>query len=137
MIQRIQTVWLLLSAIVLAGLFVFDYYVINEVATKPVGGLGNNFIGIALVGLSIVLSCVTIFKFKNLGTQLNFIWLNVLVLIGLLACLFFDISKIQELYTGNYWIGAFLPLVAIVFQFMARAGIRKDRKLLKSLDRLR
>lgn len=137
MIQRIQTIWLLLSAVILAGMFVFDYYSVNVAPEKPVGDIGNNYIGIVLIGLSIILSFVTIFKYKSLPTQLKFIWLNILVLIGLMAWLFYDITQIQQQYPGKYWIGAFLPLIAIVFQFMARAGVSKDRKLLKSLDRLR
>jgi len=38
----------------------------------------------------------------------------------------------------NSWqIGALMPLLMMVFFFLARAGIVKDEKLVKSLDRLR
>ena len=39
--------------------------------------------------------------------------------------------------TGSYWIGSVLPIISLVFLIMAIRGIRKDEKLVKSLDRLR
>jgi hypothetical protein len=39
--------------------------------------------------------------------------------------------------SGHYWLGLFVPLVTILLLFFARGGIRKDEKLVKSLDRLR
>jgi hypothetical protein len=41
-------------------------------------------------------------------------------------------------FTQNYWmIGAILPILMVILLFLAYRGIRKDEKLIKSLDRLR
>ena len=38
---------------------------------------------------------------------------------------------------GSYWIGSILPIISVIFLILAIRGIRKDEKLIKSLDRLR
>ena len=135
MIQRIQSVWLFLAAVVMASLFYLEIYKLPAVSIT----LGNNYIGMILAGISILLSLITIFRFKNRRSQLSLIWLNLLANIGLLAWLFFSISKETEAAgaTGGYRLGAFTPVIVIILLFLARGGIRKDEKLLKSLDRLR
>jgi len=138
MIQRIQSVWLLLAAIVAAMLFYFDYY------RLPHGNLSisNNYLAIILTGLSIVLSFYTLFSFKKRSLQNQLIWLNMLVNVGLLAWLFVSINNAKgsladAIDEGSFWIGSFIPVITIILLFMARAGVRKDEKLIKSLDRLR
>jgi hypothetical protein len=39
--------------------------------------------------------------------------------------------------TGSYQIGALLPILMVVFFFLAARGIYRDEKLVKSMDRLR
>lgn len=139
MIQRIQTLWLLLAALVMAGIFYFPVYKFPEGIDLTIG---NNYLAIALTGLSIILNLVAVFSFKNRKNQKNLCWVNILVCLGLLAWLFYSVSagQAQPINTdagGYYWIGAFLPLVAIIFLLMARSAIRKDEKLIKSMDRLR
>lgn len=142
MIQRIQTVWLLLAALVMACIFYFPVYQFSATPAQPPMTIGNDFVGIILAGISIVLSLVTIFRFKNRKSQSGLTWLNILVTIGLQAWLFFKITNFRSdpansTLQGYYWIGTFLPLVTIILLFMAKSGIRKDEKLVKSLDRLR
>lgn len=142
MIQRIQTVWLLLAALVMACIFYFPVYQFSATPAQPPMTIGNDFVGIILAGISIVLSLVTIFRFKNRKSQSGLTWLNILVTIGLQAWLFFKITNFRSdpansILQGYYWIGTFLPLVTIILLFMAKSGIRKDEKLVKSLDRLR
>jgi len=139
MIQRIQTLWLFLAALVMATLFYLPIY--KFTGGLPLG-IGNNFLAITLVALSIILSLWAVFLFKKRKNQIALTWLNILVSVGLLAWLFYSISRATELpqnlnLQGYYWVGAFIPLVTIIFLFLAKAGIRKDEKLVKSLDRLR
>ena len=142
MIQRIQTVWLFLAALVMACIFYFPVYQFKGAPTQLPMTIGNDFVGIILASISIVLSLVTIFRFKNRKNQSGLTWLNILVTIGLQAWLFFKITNFQSdpahsTLQGYYWIGTFLPLITIILLFMAKSGIRKDEKLVKSLDRLR
>lgn len=141
MIQRIQSVWLLLAAIVMATIFYFPIYHTSATSALP-PTIGNNPVAIVLAAISIILSLVAIFRFKNRKSQTTLTWLNILVCAGLQAWLFFSISRFRGLpenaaTPGYYWIGTFVPLVVLVLLFLAKAGIRKDEKLVKSLDRLR
>lgn len=141
MIQRIQSVWLLLAALVMASLFYFPTYIYSGTSALPMT-IGNDFLAIILASVSIILSVFTIFRFKNRKNQTALTWLNILVCIGLQAWLFVRINNETskpEMATvpGHYWIGLFVPLITLLLLFFAKAGIRKDEKLVKSLDRLR
>ncbi|WP_118974634.1 DUF4293 domain-containing protein [Taibaiella koreensis] len=142
MIQRIQSLWLLLAAIVMATIFYFPTYVITGTTTAQNRTVGNDPLAIILAVLSIILSLVVLFRFKNRKSQLSLTWINILACVGLQAWLFIGINNFRNTpemaaLPGHYWVGTFLPLVTLLLLFMARAGIRKDEKLVKSLDRLR
>jgi Kef-type K+ transport system membrane component KefB len=141
MIQRIQTVWLLLAALVMGIIFYFPLYKFSDTNTLPIT-IGENFLAIVLVILSIVLSLVTLVNFKKRKRQIGFAWLNILLCAGLQAWLLFSVNNATNKpefakITGHYWMGLFVPLIVIILLFLAKAGIRKDEKLIKSLDRLR
>jgi hypothetical protein len=46
------------------------------------------------------------------------------------------LSEIENL-KAVYWIGFYMPVAAIAFQFMANRGIKRDEALVKSVQRLR
>jgi hypothetical protein len=141
MIQRIQSVWLFLAALLMALLFYFPTYKFSGSSALPLS-IGEDFLAIIMVALSIILSLVTISKFKNRKHQISLTWLNILVCIGLQVWLVIGVkSKTSAVpyvnLQGYYWMGLFIPIVTIILLFMAKAGISKDQKLVKSLDRLR
>lgn len=138
MIQRIQSLWFLVAVLFMALMFYFPIYKSDQ---GPLG-IGNNFIAIILVVLSMALSLFSLFSFKDRKKQNSLTWLNLLLCVALQAWTFVMINKFTDeglavQPKGHYWIGAFLPLATIIFLFMARAGVQKDEKLVKSLDRLR
>lgn len=148
MIQRIQSVWLLLAALVMAGMFYFDVYHFSNTAINAevqrdytnAANISNNYLAIVLAGISVVLSLVTIFMFKNRKRQISLTWINILLSIGLLFWLFVGLNKFWAAHQeaqGNLWVGMFLPFITIFLLLFALRGIRKDEKLIKSLDRLR
>lgn len=141
MIQRIQSVYLFLAAIITAVTLYFNYYKMPDGSFL---NLQNNYIGIVLVGLASLISLITLFNFKNRKAQLNLIWLNLLTIIGLLIWMFVSINQaladnnsLISTSEGAYQVGAFIPVISIILLFLARTGIRKDIKLLKAYDRLR
>jgi hypothetical protein len=141
MIQRIQSVWLLVAAIMMALLFYFPTYEFNG-NVKPPLNIGEDFLAIIMVALSIGLSLFAIFKFKNRKHQIALTWLNILLCIGLQVWLVVRVNNITSgldyaTIRGHYWIGLFIPIITIILLFLAKAGINKDQKLVKSLDRLR
>ena len=135
MIQRVQSIWLLLAAIVMAGVFYFPIYKYPE--SLPLT-IGNNYIAIVLTALSIILSLVAIFSFRKRKNQKKLVWLDILCCVVLLVWLYYSETSAPAVNSGGYfWIGAFLPLACIVLLLMSLRGIQKDEKLIKSMDRLR
>jgi hypothetical protein len=152
MIQRIQTIWLLLASITIASLlFVpmvtstvgnIEYKVLADGLYQTVDGTAKKLesflpLLISVIAVSIM-AFVNIFNFKNRTTQKRFIMGNVVLIIGLSFWCSVYAKKIPGgLETANYNIGMFLPVIAIVFCILALRGIKNDEKLLKSADRLR
>jgi hypothetical protein len=102
--------------------------------------LADNFLLTIMIILLGVLAIVCIFLFKQRRLQFR---LSVLGIILSIVFLFVEYLKVEEFKTtnkilaGSYQPGALLPVVMIIFFFLAAKGIYKDEKLVKSLDRLR
>lgn len=145
MIQRIQSVYLLLAALLCAGVFYFDLYVYHTtVAGADVVNHLNviqDFASLLIALVITILPLVTIFLFRNRKRQVSLSLLGILCIIGFMALSLWRVSMVGKLVpaptSGNYWIGSVLPVIALVLEFMAISGIRKDDKLVKSVDRLR
>ena len=145
MIQRIQTIWLTLAAFANAGLFCFDLYRIHEMK-DGVDTMSQLRVttGYPLLLLAIVISVlpvVAVFMYKTRKRQRSVAVFSIIANIGFIAMLLTLVTrhtaKLPSTATGSYWIGSVLPVIAIVFLFLAIRGITKDEKLVKSQDRLR
>jgi hypothetical protein len=156
MIQRVQTLFLLATAIsLIVLLFVpiwgadvlggttkaeLDAYNLSySVAGAEAKSESTIYIA-ALAILGTLTAFFTIFKFKNRKLQLTMGWLNMLIISGIIGTFFIGISKAHDIIgpeKGTYNIGFFLPLVAIITTYMANFYIKKDEKLVRSMDRLR
>ena len=147
MIQRIQSVWLLVATILSAGLFMFGMmnvtYIQNgEEISKTYKLLEYSYL-LAVVAIALVaLPLIAIFMFKNRKMQVNLALLALVLNIGFVAFYLMGtdsfVSKLKVQPTGtSFGVASFIPLVSVIFLFMAIRGIRKDEKLVKSLDRLR
>lgn len=141
MIQRIQTIWLLLCA-ACAGLafkIPFGTSFVSEVGTDNVGGLemtaANTMLVLPIVSLIIINALVAIILYKKRNIQ---ILITSIVLISTLACLGIMIymAGFQVEYRSIAY-GIVAPFLAFIFSLLALKGIRKDNKLVKNLDRLR
>lgn len=86
------------------------------------------------------LSAVAIFLYKNRKTQyklaISGAFLSAVV-IGLQVWYVEAFKKSTPIVQGTYQWGGLLPIAMMIFLFLAASGIRKDEKLIKSLDRLR
>jgi hypothetical protein len=141
MIQRIQSVWLALAAICGFAMAKVPLFA----ATLPDGTVRHflateSLLSFALaVGIA-TLATVTIFLFKNRKTQLQLVWLGILlsaVVIGLQVYSVEGFKTSTNMTQGTYQWGGLLPIAMLIFLILAARGIRKDEKLIKSLDRLR
>ncbi len=136
MLQRIQTFYLVLAALISGVLCVYLPY-------------GSDQNGVALFALedifllgmfmgSAALSLIAIFLFKNRKLQfvlgrvniiLNFILLGVFV--------YWSLTVSGETKISEKGIGMLIPIISIVLLVMANKAIKKDENLVKSVDRLR
>tara|TARA_R110002126_G_scaffold291063_2_gene450212 strand:+ start:17516 stop:17947 length:432 start_codon:yes stop_codon:yes gene_type:complete len=143
MIQRIQTIYLVLASMVSGGLiFVFNLW--NTIKEKifvvdlfSKGVLTLKIIPFMFI-ISAILSIVTIFLYQNRKLQFvvgRIIILINLFLLGLLIYLSLNLSG--ETAVSEKGIGMFLPILAILLVVLANKAIKKDEDLVKSVDRLR
>ena len=145
MIQRIQSIWLLLAALASAGLLYFDLYHIttttNNIEVTQALHTSGHYGLLLLALLMTALPLISIFMFKNRKQQRSLALLNIVVCAGFIAWMMMFIanetSKAAAPVHGSYQVGAVLPVLSVIFSFLAISGIRKDEKLVKSLDRLR
>ncbi len=124
MIQRIQSIWIVLG-IVLEVLLLCQYSYSFELLT--------GIIVFASSILLVIISFLALFMFKKRKTQMRLCRLVVLFSIILY------IMWSSEWYYGQWhlcWL-AVIPLCLIVLHILAYVGINKDEKLIRSVDRLR
>ncbi|PLX04759.1 MAG: DUF4293 domain-containing protein [Marinilabiliales bacterium] len=157
MIQRIQTVFLLLASISLALTFFFpmaefigmkDSLVLYIYKVQSLVPSSTNVYDIwfimpllAIVSLVIVFSLITIFMYKNRIGQLKvirFMMFLIAAMIGVVFLYYYDILAATSGAEPNFvQVGAFAPLLSLVFLYLAYRGVMKDEKLVRSADRLR
>ena len=137
MIQRIQTIYLILALVVTGVLpFVFSLWTLD---TKVAYYFMQNQVYLVLFALSTVLSAVSIVSYKKRQNQFVMGRLNIilnLILLGLFVYRSLNLSG-ETPAVSEKGIGMFLPIVAIVLLVLANKAIKKDEELVKSVDRLR
>jgi hypothetical protein len=137
MIQRIQTVYLLIALVILGILpFIFPLFTMSD--GKEFRFMNDSFYTV-LFGLSTTLTLVSIMYFKKRQHQFVLNRLTIilnLILLGLFVYRSLNLSG-EAVQVSEKGIGMFLPIVAIVFLALANRAIKKDEDLVKSADRLR
>ena len=138
MIQRQQSLWLLLAAVASFLSFRFPFYTGNIVESnitrfEELEG-GSNFFLLVLTGASVLISAITIFLYKDRKTQLKLAIVGIMISIVLLVLYFTQLRKFSN---GNFALTSILVLATLIGYIMAAKGIRRDEKLVKSLDKLR
>lgn len=140
MIQRQQTLWLLLATAAAIGSFMFPFVIGDEIrANNPlpvrasIDG-GRTFLLLITTGASLVISAVTIFLYKKRNQQ---IWLSLAGIVLTSLLLFLYIKEMNKLMEPVLALSAALPVIMLFSFIMALRGIRKDEQLVKSLDKLR
>lgn len=141
MIQRIQTVYLLLGAIALLSLLFFDL-----AWTSPAAESYPWFTPVVLVitGLIAVGTIVTVFLYGNRPRQkrtvemLQYATLAFMLLLYGVMYMAGDLHFMREGETNAGKIMAMAaPVLGYIFLFLARRGISHDIALVRSMDRLR
>lgn len=135
MIQRIQSLWLLLAAASSLASLKFSFYSgmkANNVFTELNGQ--SHFLLLILAVAVALISLFALFLFKKRKQQMQLTLLAFLVQLGAIA---FYIVQLIKFETGNSALTSVFTFAIPVLLILAWQGIRKDEKLIKSMDRLR
>lgn len=136
MLQRIQTVYLIISALIIGTLYVWFPTILNEanevIITK------NEPLVLGLIIGSVVLAFISILNFKKRQLQFVLNRLNIILSFVLLGVFVYrSLTLSGETLVSEKGIGVLLPIISIVFLVMANKAIKRDEDLVKSVDRLR
>lgn len=165
MIQRVQTIFLFLIAVcmfmmlfvpiwekvsvkqqekVAMDAYYMIHYTIDSEAENPDYTITNekSIYYIAILSLiSGLIAAFSIAKYKNRMTQITLGLVNTFVIAATFGICIYFMFQGENLFApelrGNYEIGFFLPPLALLFNSMANRFIRRDEKLVRSVDRIR
>lgn len=140
MIQRLQTVYLLLAVVILAIMFLADGAWTGAATASYAWYVP---VSMGLFGLAAAGGVTSIFLYKDRTRQRSLVvTMQLLVLAGLLLKVVLNsltggFASVSSDASFEYWVGFAAPVMAYLMFLMARRGIDKDIKLIKSMDRLR
>ena len=139
MIQRLQTIWLLIAAVCAILTYDLAFYSgvkLSENNIKQFVELNALADGIIMVltGLVALICLVSMFLFKNRKMQLR---LTIVALLASIANLVIYFKETAEFTDGNILLTSIFSFIIPFFLVMAARGIYQDEKLVKSMDRLR
>lgn len=154
MIQRIQSVFLFLAAIILlimisspiAQLSVREDLILNLNFFEIRAITGENFEPVSawpvatLVFLSMILSFIALFSYKNRIRQFRISVFNIFLLFGLEGLIYFftkfTLSDMEGVSSVFLW-PVVVPFISIILIYLAIKAIQKDEALIKAYDRIR
>lgn len=153
MIQRIQTLYLLGSFILVGIMFFFPLADLVDAGGKTFQFLYRGVpaleegqaalydalpVAILLTIISLI-SFVSIFMFKKRLLQIRMTVFNMICMLGAMGLLYYSIStagKEMDAIVTYSIVNAF-PLVALILSYLAIREIGKDEALIRSMDRIR
>lgn len=150
MIQRIQSLWLLLAAVCAFLGLKFSFFTGNILVNDTLGlrnltgvGLtGNtddvktevNFISLLLLAATGIIALIAIFMYANRKMQLR---LTIASLLASVLALVYLFIRTNDFTDGTMSLTSIFVFLAPILVFLAARGISKDQKLVRSMDRLR
>lgn len=151
MIQRIQSVYLLLAALAAASMYVLpfgsfavaqDIWEFSAWSIEPAkeGAKEISTWPLAfLVGVLFLVNLAAIFLFKNrkLQNSINRIAMMLYFALPVLAYFYVYLAEGELKVAVQFGFAFIVPAAGLVFTFLAYKAINKDEKLVRSLDRIR
>ena len=138
MLQRIQSIWLLLAAIFSAVTFRFPFYTgdwLKDEIQSPIDLNAQTTIWLTLLTvLTGVIAFVTIFLYDNRKLQLKLCYLGMFVNVLLLVLYFMEVGNFSG---GTIALWCIFHFAIFGCYILAARAIYNDEKLIKSMDRLR
>jgi hypothetical protein len=131
MIQRIQTIYLLIAAIAFALLsFKIPFWSLND---EFMYAQNDNKLYLLLITL-FVFSLIGIFLFKKRTVQMKLLRLSILIEFVVVVRLFLTYRELNTPLDAKVF---FLLMSAFVALLLAYRGVKKDENLVRSVDRIR
>ena len=145
MIQRIQSIFLLLSGISFFSLFGLPFatstVAIPNLFSDLVYNIQDSPILLVLTILGGIISVGAIFLFNNRGLQVRLSYLatvtSILLLIVALLLVYNERTTDAGAETITEGFGIALPILSLIFSILAARYIGKDEYTVRSMDRLR
>jgi len=153
MIQRIQTLYLVITVALLIVIVFFPYaeVLVGDAIIYSFKTYGiylpeqnNELIStsyplLILIIINILLILTAIFLFKKRLLQLRLCLVSIILLLGIYGLGFFYLYKLSSEYdtTMHFAFPIIIPIISAILLFLAMRSIKKDELLIRSLDRLR
>jgi hypothetical protein len=136
MIQRIQTIWMILAAIAVFLTIKFSFYSGTLAVDNTYHSLtaSDNFLLLILSSALGTCIIINIFLFKQRSIQFRII---IIAILAECIVIFMYINETNKFSAGNFSLWSALHILIIVFLISAARGIYKDSKLIKESNRLR
>lgn len=136
MIQRIQTIYMLIVALI-GGVLPLFFSLYVQQGNAIFAYTNDLFVGV-MFAVSAVLAIIAIFGYKKRQNQFVLNRLNILINLTLLGVFVYRmLTSSGENAISEKGVGMVLPVLSIVFLFLANKAIQRDENLVKSADRLR
>jgi hypothetical protein len=138
-IQRIQSVYLLLVTILMAIYSFSDVVLVKTIAEsfEKIRLYDLSLVAFILSLLVTLLSFVTILKFKSMKLQIALCSVNIMLVLTQLVVMVVDALGLTTVQFDQFLLSNCLPLLSVVFLVLSISSIKRDMKLLSSYDRLR
>lgn len=149
MIQRIQSLWLILASATAVLIYFFpvieltseNALYVYQYDSISIAGMDNliqsGYIVAGLLGIIAFLSFFAVFLYKNRMFQMRICTLISLLLIFLVGLISYFSITTETNIAATIGLSAILPIIIFIFILMARRAIKKDDNLIKSVDRIR
>jgi hypothetical protein len=152
MIQRIQTIYLLMALVALASMVVFPLATIsdkfdhvfvfsyNHLHASDAGLIDTYLVLPTAIFFSLLIGFITIFLYKNRKRQMTWCFLHMAVNLVIGIIIFIKYYQFRHLYVGgsdSLSFTSLCPIIAVILDYLAYRGIKKDDELVKSIDRIR
>ena len=154
MIQRIQTVYLLIAEMLIWLLFFVPFadilgkdgkiYRFDIKGISPEGAPSTEMIFsslplIIICALTLLLIVITIYRFKNRIQQIKLAKLNIFILLCSEGLMYYYLTSGAKIVSGttSFHIYFVFPVIAAILIYLAIRAINKDEQLVRSIDRIR
>ncbi|MBN8834038.1 MAG: hypothetical protein ABS68_11890 [Niastella sp. SCN 39-18] len=136
MLQRIQSLWLLLASACSFATLKLPFYMGIDKTGIPNSTLeATDSLELLVPTIALgVLSLLTIFLFKNRSLQIRFIILGILLEAVLL---FLYYNQMQSYTDGQLVLTSIIHVFVFIFLILGLRGVLRDNKIIKESNRLR